>query len=55
LTYGDLVAVGLEREHNFSDMARTLLMGKVTFSSHAISKSYVWQKEHTSQLLRYVP
>jgi hypothetical protein len=31
LTYGDLVAVGLEREHNFSDMARTLLMGESNF------------------------
>jgi hypothetical protein len=26
-----LTAVGLDREHNFSDMARTLLMGESNF------------------------
>jgi hypothetical protein len=31
LSYGDLTAVGLDREHNFSDMARTLLMGESNF------------------------
>jgi len=31
LTYGDLTGVGLERKYNFSDLARTLLMGEINF------------------------
>ena len=31
LSYGDLTAVGLEREHNPCDMARTLLVGESNF------------------------
>jgi hypothetical protein len=31
LTYGDLTGVSLEREYNFSDLARTLLMGEINF------------------------
>jgi hypothetical protein len=31
LTYGDLTGVGLEREYNFFDLARTLLTGEINF------------------------
>ena len=37
------------------DGTNVALLGKVSFAQRVISKGYVWQKDHLSQLLRYEP